>query len=402
MSLIVQKFGGSSVSDTHHLFNVAKKIIPFYKAGNDVVVVVSAQGDTTDNLIKLANEVNSNASKREMDALISTGEQISASLLAMALQSLEIPAISLTGWQVGFKTDGTYSSAKILEVATERIRKELDKKNVVIVTGFQGINSSNDITTFGRGGSDTSAVAIAGAMKANVCKIYTDVDGVYTADPRIVASAKKLEFISYEEMFKLSSLGAQVMNDVSIETAQKSSVEIEVLSSMKTNSKGTIIKNTEKNNSVSGIAVKKDMVKVSINGVKNTKEKILKSLVSQSLVKDINLVSTGKKNPEVISFLIDNSKLSETLCTLDLLLQEYNQKEIFYEKDKCKISVVNLSDSVNVNIASMVFETLHESNINIEMAACDNARVSVVLDSEDLYRAMNDIHNKLFEEDYLL
>ena len=368
MSLIVQKFGGSSVSDTHHLFNVAKKIIQFYKADNDVIVVVSAQGDTTDNLIKLANEVNSNASKREMDALISTGEQISASLLAMALQSLEIPAISLTGWQVGFKTDCTYSNAKILEVATERIRKELEKKNVVIVTGFQGINSSNDITTFGRGGSDTSAVAIAGAMKADVCKIYTDVDGVYTADPRIVASAKKLEFISYEEMFKLSSLGAQVMNDVSIETAQKSGVEIEVLSSMKTSSKGTIIKN----------------------------------LVSQSIIKDINLVSTGKKNLEVISFLIDNSKLSETLCTLDLLLKEYNQKEIFYEKDKCKISVVNLSDSVNVNIASMVFETLHESNINIEMAACDNTRVSVVINSDDLYRAMNDIHNKLFEEDYLL
>ena len=402
MSLIVQKFGGSSVSDTHHLFNVAKKIIPFYKDGNDVIVVVSAQGDTTDNLIKLANEVNSNASKREMDALISTGEQISASLLAMALQSLEIPAISLTGWQVGFKTNCTYSSAKILEVATERIRKELEKKNVVIVTGFQGINSLNDITTFGRGGSDTSAVAIAGVMKADVCKIYTDVDGVYTADPRIVSSAKKLEFISYEEMFKLSSLGAQVMNDVSIETAQKSNVEIEVLSSMKTSSKGTIIKNTEKNNSVSGIAVEKDMIKVSINGIKNIKEEILKNLVSQSLIKDVELVSTGKKNSEVISFLIDNSKLSETLSALDILLEDCNQKEIFYEKDKCKISVVNLSDSVNVNIASMVFETLHESNINIEMAACDNTRISVVLDSEDLYRAMNDIHNKLFEEDYLL
>lgn len=402
MSLIVQKFGGTSVSDAHHLFNVAKKINSFYKAGNDVVVVVSAQGDTTDNLIKLANEVNNNASKREMDALISTGEQISASLLAMALQSLEIPAISLTGWQVGFKTNSVHSNAKILDVDTVRIKKELEKKNVVIVTGFQGINSSNDITTFGRGGSDTSAVAIAGAMKADICKIYTDVDGVYTADPRIVASAKKLEFISYEEMFKLSSLGAQVMNDVSIETAQKSGVEIEVLSSMKTNSKGTIIKNTEKNNSVSGIAVEKDMVKVSINGVKNIKEKILNNLVSRSLIKDVCLVSTSKKNPDVISFLIDNSKLSETLSTLDILLKNNGQKEIFYEKDKCKISVVNLSDSVNVNIASMVFETLHESNINIEMAACDNTRISVVLDSDDLYRAMNDIHNKLFEEDYLL
>ncbi len=402
MGLIVQKFGGSSVSDTHHLFNVAKKIIPFYKTGNDVIVVVSAQGDTTDNLIKLANEVNSNASKREMDALISTGEQISASLLAMALQSLQIPAISLTGWQAGFKTDSMYSSAKILEINTERIKKELEKKNVVIVTGFQGINSSNDITTFGRGGSDTSAVAIAGAMKADVCKIYTDVDGVYTADPRIVASAKKLEFISYEEMFKLSSLGAQVMNDVSIETAQKSGVEIEVLSSMKTNSKGTIIKNTDINNCVSGIAVEKNMIKVSITGIKDIKEKILQNLVSKTLVKDINLVSTGNKNPEVTSFLIDSAKLSETLHSLELLLKECNQKEIFYEKDKCKISVVNLSESVNVNIASVVFETLHESNINIEMAACDNTRVSVVINSDDLYRAMNDIHNKLFEEDYLL
>lgn len=405
MSLIVQKFGGSSVSDTHHVFNVAKKIVSCYKEGNDIIVVVSAQGDTTDDLIKMSNEVNPNASKREMDALLSAGEQISASLLAMAIQSLGIPAISLTGWQAGFKTDSSYSNAKILEIVTERMKKEIKKKNVIVVAGFQGIDILNNITTFGRGGSDTSAVAIAGAMNADICKIYTDVDGIYTADPRIVTSAKKLESISYEEMFKLSELGAQVMNDRSIKTAQDYGVEIEVLSSMKADCQGTVIKSTSKRNSVSGIAVEKDMIKFIIHGIKNTtdsKKEIMSELISRTLIKDINLLPTGKKMPETISFLIESSKLTEVLNFLKTALEKHSQSEIFYEVDKSKISVVNISDSVNVNIASVIFETLHESNINIEMASCDNSRVSVVIDSEDLHRAVNDIHNKLFEEDYLI
>ena len=250
MSLIVQKFGGTSVADKHHLLNVAKKVTDLHSKGHDVIVVVSAQGDTTDNLIKTALDINPNASKREMDVLLSTGEQISISLLCMTIEKLGFKAVSLTGWQAGFLTDSCHYNAKISTINTERIKKELANKNIVVIAGFQGIDEKGDITTFGRGGSDTSAVAVAAAIKADVCKIYTDVDGVYTADPRIVPSAKKINTISYDEMFALSSYGAQVLNDRSISTAKKHGVEIEVLSSTSNHSKGTIVKDIPDRKSV--------------------------------------------------------------------------------------------------------------------------------------------------------
>ncbi len=404
MSLIVQKFGGTSVADTHHLFNVARKVLSFYKKGNDVIVVVSAQGDTTDKLIQAAKGVNPNASKREMDALLSTGEQISASLLAMALEKLGAKAISLTGWQAGIKTDLSYSNASISEILTERIKVELKKNNIVIVTGFQGVNPENNITTLGRGGSDTSAVALAGAMRADVCKIYTDVDGVYTADPRIVPAAKKLSLLSYEEMFILSHLGSQVLSDTSIETAEKYKVEVEVLSSMLPDSKGTIIKSIPKSKitSISGIAIEKDMVKIIIQGLKNKLElerNITSKLLSLKLIKDAELKPTKQKLNSC--FLVPNSNLEDTIAILKELIPENENMEIFYEKDKVKISVVNLATSFNINIASIIFESLHELNINIEMTACDETRVSIVVKAENLYRAVNEIHTSLFDEDYL-
>ena len=408
MSIIVQKFGGSSVADSHHIFNVAKKIIPFYKKGYDVIVVVSAQGDTTDKLVNMAVEINAQASKREMDVLLSAGEQISASLLAMAIQNLGFPAKSLLGWQAGFQTDSVHSNAKIQKIITDRIKSEIKQKNIVIVAGFQGVDSLNDITTLGRGGSDTSAVAIAGEIKADVCKIYTDVDGVYTADPRLVPSARKLDSISYEEMFKLSSLGSQVLKDVSIKTAQKYGVELEVLSSLKNEAKGTIVKaNTvKKGNSISGIATEKNLVKVSIVGIEDMfkfKKEIISKLEEKNLIKEPNLKSTSKLNPQSYEFLVEESSLQEVLSFIEKNpLPDKNNFEISYTKDKCKISVVNLEESYNLNIASIIFEALHEINVNIEMTACDNDHVSVVLKSNDLYRAINLIHNKLYEEDYLL
>ncbi|MBQ1183152.1 MAG: aspartate kinase, partial [Clostridia bacterium] len=233
MALIVKKFGGSSVKDAEHVFNVANIIIEDYKKGNEVVVVVSAQGDTTDDLIAKAKEINPDgASKREMDMLLASGEQISISLLAMAIEKLGYPAVSLLGWQAGFQTDSKYSLARIKRVNSERIRRELDKRNIVIVAGFQGLNKYDDITTLGRGGSDTSAVAIAASMNADLCQIYTDVDGVYTADPRKVKTAKKMDEITYDEMLELATLGAQVLNNRSVEMAKKYAVELEVRSSL--------------------------------------------------------------------------------------------------------------------------------------------------------------------------
>lgn len=407
MSLIVQKFGGSSVADAHHMFNVAKKITSLYSQGNDVIVVVSAQGDTTDDLLAMASEINPNPSKREMDVLLSVGEQISISLLAMAIESMGFPVISLTGWQAGFKTDSVHRNAKITEILTDRIKSEISKKNIVIVAGFQGINENGDITTLGRGGSDTSAVALAGAINADVCKIYTDVDGVYTADPRIVPSAKKLDSISYDEMFELSYYGAQVLNDRSINTAKNYGVEIEVLSSMLDNTTGTFVKNiTEKKRSViSGIAVENDIVKISVTNVKNKHvfaDEIFPELASEGIKVDLALAPVGQSSPENVIFAISAEKLNETIKIIDKYLSEEKYAQIFYSKNKSKISIINLSESININIASIIFEILSEANINIEMVACNNIRVSVLLAANNMHTALNSIHSKLFEEDNLL
>ena len=289
MALIVQKFGGSSVANAERVFNVADIVTQTYKKGNDVVVVVSAQGDTTDDLIEKAKEINPNASKREMDMLLTSGEQISASLLAMAIEKLGFPVVSLLGWQAGFVTNTVYGNARIKRVLPDRIQKELDKKNIVVVTGFQGLNRYDDMTTLGRGGSDTSAVAIAAVMKADLCQIYTDVEGVYTADPRKIKGAKKLDTISYDEMLELATLGAQVLHNRSVEMAKKYNIELEVLSSL-TRKPGTIVKEARKMEKmlISGVAKDTDVARISIIGVPD-KPGLAFKIFSRLAAKNINV-----------------------------------------------------------------------------------------------------------------
>lgn len=405
MSLIVQKFGGSSVADAHHLYNVAKIITNLYSQGHSMVIVVSAQGNTTDDLLKKAYEVNKNPSKREMDALLSAGEQMSSSLLAMAIENLGFPVVSLTGWQAGFKTDSNYGNAQIENITTDRIKKELENKNIVILAGFQGFNEKNDITTLGRGGSDTSAIAIAAALKADKCKIYTDVDGVYTSDPRIVPSAKKIREISYEEMYEFSYRGAQVMNDRSILTAKKYGVAVEVLSSMLNKNEGTIIKNTEtKTSNCCGIAIINNIAKLTLTNIQSQKEiadKLIDKLGTNEIDVD-NLLKPIGKNEESLVLTVAENKLQETMEIIKNCIPLGEESQIFYEKGKSKISVVNISENININIASIIFEVLSEAKINIEMVACDEKRVSVLLPTIHMSDAVNIIHNKLFEEDTLI
>lgn len=420
MSLVVQKFGGSSLSDSHHIFNVAKKIIKYKQNNNNIniIVVVSAQGDTTDNLVNLSNEINinklqDNNFKRELDMLLSSGEQISASLLAIAIQNLGHKAISLTGWQAGITTNSNYTDSSITNIITTRINSELEKNNIVIITGFQGVNSENNITTLGRGGSDTSAVAIAGIMNADFCEIYTDVDGVYTADPRIVPTARKLNSISSQEMYLLSSFGSQVLNSNSVLTSQKYNINLKVLSSFENNinnnlnNSGTVItSNLNKNinninyNYITGIATEKKLIKICINNNNLNKQILNKNInLIQKFIKEINLKPVNKQDlNNFIYYIIEEQNLHEFLSIINNIL---DSSEVSYEKNKSKISVVNLNQSYNINIASVVFETLHQNNINIELTLCDNNHVSVIINSENLHRATNLIHNKLFEEDYL-
>ncbi len=405
MSLIVQKFGGSSVADAHHLYNVAKIITNVYSEGHSVVVVVSAQGNTTDNLLKKAYEINKNPSKREMDALLSAGEQMSSSLLAVAIENLGFPAISLTGWQAGVKTDDNYGNAQIKNIVTTRVKKELENKNIVILAGFQGFNEENNITTLGRGGSDTSAIAIAAALNADRCKIYTDVDGVYTSDPRIVPAAKKIKEISYDEMYEFSYRGAHVMNDTSILTAKKYNVAVEVMSSMLNKNKGTIIKDIPiKTNACCGIGIINNMVKLTLTNIKNQEQqvnKLVEKLTTNGINIDKALKVVGQSSNDSFVFAVPELKLEETMEIINNASSE-KEPQIFYEKSKSKISVINISENININIASIIFEILSEAKIDIEMVACDNKRVSILLPTVNMSNAVNIIHSKLFEEDTLV
>lgn len=406
MAVIVQKFGGSSVADAHHVFNVAKNIINIYHQNNDVVVVVSAQGNTTDDLQNAVYEINQNASKRETDAFLAAGEQMSSALLAVAIQKLGCPAVSLTGWQAGFLTDNEHSCAKIKKIDVKRIQKELALKNIVVVAGFQGINERGDITTLGRGGSDTSAVALAAALKADVCKIYTDVDGVYTADPRIVPTAKKWRTLSYDKMFELSFRGAQVLSSSSIEVAKNTGVKIEVLSSLSANTSGTIIenKNAPVCNSTSGISLENSLAKVTLTGREFSdefKNNIFNKAEELGLLIDKGLKPNGKHQLNSCDFVVKESEIDQILDIVSSMNQDSNA-QIFYDKNKSKISVINISDSININVASIIFEVLAELNIEIEMVACDEKRVSIIVESLNARTAVNAIHSKLFEEDSLI
>lgn len=398
MSLIVQKFGGSSVADAAKVMNVARRVVDTYKQGNSVVVVVSAQGDTTDDLIAKAAEINPNASKREMDMLLSTGEQISISLLAMAIQSLGVGAISLTGWQVGMKTDSHYSAARIHKLDAERIRNELDKNNIVIVAGFQGINKYDDITTLGRGGSDTTAVAIAAAMRADLCEIYTDVDGVYTADPRIVPDAKKLDEISFDEMLELASLGANVLHNRSVEMAKKYNVNMSVRSSLNTN-EGTYVKEESKVEKmlVRGVARDNDVARIALCNIKDEPGmafKVFSLLAKQNINVDIILQSIGRDGFKDISFTVSESNLAKATDVLNSEKDYLGFEEIKTSTEYSKVSIVGCGMVNNPGVASTMFEALYDSNINIHMISTSELKVSVLVNKNNADKAVKVIHDK--------
>lgn len=398
MSLIVKKFGGSSVANAERVFNVANIIIDDYKKGNSVVVVVSAQGDTTDDLIEKANEINPDgASKRELDMLLSAGEQISIALLAMAIEKLGFPVISLLGWQAGFATDSNHGIARIKKVNAERIRNEIAKRNIVIVAGFQGINKYDDITTLGRGGSDTSAVAIAASMNADKCQIYTDVDGVYTADPRKVSNAKKMEAITYDEMLELATLGAQVLNNRSVEMAKKYNVELEVLSSLE-NKPGTIVKETVKMEKtlIRGVAKDCNVATVSVVGLKDTPGiafKIFNKLAQQKINVDIILQSVGRDSTKDITFSVPKSDAKTAMDSLAALKDSLNYKELTKDETIAKISVVGAGMESHPGVASKMFEALYDAGINIRMISTSEIKISVLIDAEYADKAVKVVHD---------
>ena len=398
MSLIVKKFGGSSVANPERVFNVANIIIDDYKKGNSVVVVVSAQGDTTDDLIEKANEINPDgASKRELDMLLSAGEQISIALLAMAIEKLGFPVISLLGWQAGFATDSNHGIARIKKVNAERIRNEIAKRNIVIVAGFQGINKYDDITTLGRGGSDTSAVAIAASMNADKCQIYTDVDGVYTADPRKVSNAKKMDTITYDEMLELATLGAQVLNNRSVEMAKKYNVELEVLSSLE-NKPGTIVKETVKMEKtlIRGVAKDCNVATVSVVGLNDTPGiafKIFNKLAQQKINVDIILQSVGRDGTKDITFSVPKSDAKTAMDSLAALKDSLNYKELTKDETIAKISVVGAGMESHPGVASKMFEALYDAGINIRMISTSEIKISVLIDAEYADKAVTVVHD---------
>lgn len=402
MALIVKKFGGSSVANADRLFNVANIIIEDYKKGNDVVVVVSAQGDTTDDLITKANEINPvSPPKREMDMLLASGEQISIALLAMAIEKLGYPVISLLGWQAGFVTDSKHTIARIKRVNADRIRHELDKKNIVIVAGFQGVNKYDDITTLGRGGSDTSAVAISASMHADLCQIYTDVDGVYTADPRKVSGAKKMQEITYDEMLELATLGAQVLNNRSVEMAKKYDVELEVLSSLE-NKPGTIVKevaNMEKM-LIKGVACDKDILLISLVGLKDTPGvafKVFNQLSKKNVNVDIILQSVGRDNTKDITFTVPKNQRAETMEALDAIRSMFDCDNIVVNDRTGKVSIVGAGMETHPGVASKMFEALSDVGINIHMISTSEIKISVLIDADDCQKAVQVVHDAFID-----
>lgn len=401
MGLIVQKFGGSSVANAERVFNVASIVTDTYKQGNDVVVVVSAQGDTTDDLIDKANEINPHASKREMDMLLASGEQISIALLAMAIEKLGFPVVSLLGWQAGFQTSSSYTKARIKRVNADRIRKELDKRNIVVVAGFQGLNKYDDLTTLGRGGSDTSAVAIAAAMHADLCQIYTDVKGVYTADPRKVENAKKLSEISYDEMLELATLGAQVLNNRSVEMAKKYNIELEVLSSLE-REPGTIVKEATKVEKmlISGVAKDKEVARVSIIGLPDRPGlafKVFSKVSAANINVDIILQSVGRDGTKDITFTVAKGSAEEVEKILSDYLLPLGVKSVKADTNVAKISIVGAGMESHAGVATKMFEALYDAQINIQMISTSEIKVSVLIDEADADNAVKAIHEKFFD-----
>ena len=401
MSLIVQKFGGSSVADADKIRNVARIITETYRRGHGVVVVLSAQGDTTDDLIEKAQQINPNASRREMDMLLSTGEQISIALCAMAIEKMGHQVVSLTGKQAGMQTDATYSNARIKRIDNQRIKNELDKKKIVIVAGFQGVNQYDDVTTLGRGGSDTSAVALAASLNADLCQIYTDVDGVYTADPRHVKGAQKLEEITFDEMLELASLGAQVLHNRSVEMAKRYNVNLEVISSFSGNP-GTKVKEVVKNMEktfVSGVAKDTNVARVALVELADRPGiafRIFSLLAKHEINVDIILQSIGRNDNKDISFTVSRSDAQRTKELMETEKESLGFESITVGENVAKVSIVGAGMANNSGVASRMFEALFSANINIQMISTSEIKVSVLVDEKEADRAVQCIHDRFF------
>ena len=401
--LIVKKFGGTSVANAERIFNVARRCVEEYQKGNQVVVVLSAMGDTTDDLLELAATISAKPSKRELDMLMSTGEQVSVSLCAMAIQELGVPAVSLNAFQVPMRTSRSYGNARLKKINTNRIMSELENNKIVLVTGFQGINRYDDVTTLGRGGSDTTAVALAAVLHADACEIYTDVDGVYTCDPRIVPEAKKLDEITYDDMLDLATLGAQVLHNRSVGMAKKYGVELDVRSSL-SDAPGTIVREELKveRKLISGVAVDKSPARISLIGLHDIPGiafKVFNLLGSQGISVDIILQSVGRDGTKDISFTVDRKNLEEALKVLEANLSKLTAERIEHEENVAKVSVVGAGMMTDPGVAAKMFEALYNADINIKMIATSEIRITVLIDEANADAAARAVHNAFLPED---
>ena len=396
--LIVKKFGGTSVGNKERILNVAKRCIEDYQKGNDVVVVLSAMGKSTDELIDMAKDINPTPSKREMDMLMTTGEQVSVSLMAMAMGSLGVPAISLNAFQVAMHTTHRYGNAQLKRIDTDRIRNELEQRKIVLVTGFQGIDKFDNVTTLGRGGSDTTAVALAAALHADACEIYTDVDGVYTADPRYVKKARKLAEITYDEMLDLASLGAGVLHNRSVEMAKKYGVQLVVRSSLN-NHEGTIVReevNMEKM-LVSGVAADKNATRIAVIGLKDEPGiafQLFNALAKYNINVDIILQSVGRNGTKDISFTVAEDEADEAVAIIQKSFPKSEYNKIDEEKDVAKISIVGAGMMTHPGVAASMFEALYDAGVNIKMISTSEIRVTVLIDEKYTEKALNAVHDK--------
>ena len=400
--LIVKKFGGTSVANKERILNVANRCIEDYKKGHDIIVVLSAMGDTTDDLLELAASINPNAPKRELDMLLTTGEQVSVSLLAIAIASYGIPAVSLNAFQVSMHSTSVYGNARLKRIDSERIRNELDNRKIVIITGFQGINKFDDFTTLGRGGSDTTAVALAAALHADACEIYTDVEGVYTADPRVVPNAKKLKEITYDEMLELATLGAKVLHNRSVEMAKKYGVQLVVRSSL-TTAEGTVVKEDVNMESmlVSGVAADKNTARIAVIGLKDEPGiafKLFNALAKHNINVDIILQSIGRDGTKDISFTVAEDEVQETLNVIEENKNRITAQRIETDTTVAKVSVVGAGMMSHSGVAAKMFEALYNVGVNIKMISTSEIRVTVLIARDDVDKAMKAVHDAFIQD----
>ena len=401
MSLIVQKFGGSSVRDAERLLHVAEWIAETYRAGHDLIVVLSAQGDMTDELIARAAEICHRPSRREMDMLLSTGEQISVALCAMALERMGLPCVSLAAWQAGIQTNDVHGDACIEKIDSKRIRAELDQRRIVLVTGFQGVDPNGDITTLGRGGSDTSAVALAAAFQADLCQIYTDVEGVYTADPRIVPDARKLDEITYDEMLGLAAQGANVLHRRSVELAKKYHVNLEVLSSMEKRPGTKVRETSELQRNIAGVAKDTEIACITLTGGHLDPGRVfpaLDQMYQRNLHMNVMLQTADWADDDAISFTVQKAETEDAQAILEQLRDLLSYDRIDIDKDIGKVSVVGAGLMKDCSIPAGMLAALYRENIPIRSMYLADLRASVLLRGQDVERATRAIHSAFFRD----